>query len=392
MGFDTKPDLTNDKFEQFSGQTLSLSGCTDIYGELRVMSGASLSVSGGQLGYVLTSDNEGKATWQTTSGIAWSGSTINSVGTYIDSNTVLANTGMSINTSGITANTSLVTHSGFDVKGGNSGSEKTMLGLREIDKSNNLYGVYLRNNNWLESEAYDSGDTQSNGFISILRVNTENEIDFGTTLNIFESINLPSNPGKIPVIDLDIDYTSSAGETHEAQFRINYDNVFSYFGIADGAGGVCISGVRVNNTIQIESGLDNCFGYWQIAPDGADLKIQKFDGGVWQNGLTVSPPQLPPKAFNVDFTGTLTSGNTLTGSYDFYDINEGVESGSTYQWYCASDSAGTGESAISGATSSTYLLTSGDVGSYIAFGVVPISNVAPTTGVEVKSTYQGAIS
>ena len=36
MAFDTKPNLSDNKFEQFSGETLSLSGLTDIYGEMQI--------------------------------------------------------------------------------------------------------------------------------------------------------------------------------------------------------------------------------------------------------------------------------------------------------------------------------------------------------------------
>ena len=40
MAVDTKPNLSSCKFEQYSGETLNLSGCTDIYGVIKVASGA----------------------------------------------------------------------------------------------------------------------------------------------------------------------------------------------------------------------------------------------------------------------------------------------------------------------------------------------------------------
>jgi len=44
---DTKPNLNNNLFEQFIGDTLSLSGDTDIYGEMDIKSGATLYVREG---------------------------------------------------------------------------------------------------------------------------------------------------------------------------------------------------------------------------------------------------------------------------------------------------------------------------------------------------------
>lgn len=65
MAIDTKPNLSNEKFEQFSGETLSLSGTTEIYGKFHVADSAILSISpNAGAGRVLTSDGLGHATWQ----------------------------------------------------------------------------------------------------------------------------------------------------------------------------------------------------------------------------------------------------------------------------------------------------------------------------------------
>jgi hypothetical protein len=65
MGIDTKPNLSNDKFEQFSGETLSLSGCTDIYGVFQIENGASFCMTeNAAAGRVIISDASGKGTWQ----------------------------------------------------------------------------------------------------------------------------------------------------------------------------------------------------------------------------------------------------------------------------------------------------------------------------------------
>ena len=65
MAVDTKPNLSNEKFEQYSGETLNLSGCTDIYGILKVTNNGTLSIiPNAGAGKVLTSDTLGNATWQ----------------------------------------------------------------------------------------------------------------------------------------------------------------------------------------------------------------------------------------------------------------------------------------------------------------------------------------
>ena len=67
MAFDTKPNLSNDKFEQFSGETLTLKGTTEVHGRFEVESGGTFQLNDGtqQAGYVMTSNASGEGTWQT---------------------------------------------------------------------------------------------------------------------------------------------------------------------------------------------------------------------------------------------------------------------------------------------------------------------------------------
>ena len=57
-----------------------------------------------------------------------------------------------------------------------------------------------------------------------------------------------------------------------------------------------------------------------------------------------------PTVTDVEITGDLIAGQTLTGTYTFSDGNSDPESGSTYQWYMADDANGNNKAAISGAT------------------------------------------
>ena len=115
-----------------------------------------------------------------------------------------------------------------------------------------------------------------------------------------------------------------------------------------------------------------------------------FSSGTGTGSLTITAVNDPPTASSVTFTGTLTQGQLLSGSYTYSDPESDTESGTTYKWYRADDSGGTNEAAISGATAQTYTLVVADVGKYISFEVTPSDGSA--TGSSVQSTRQGAVS
>jgi|GEM_PF-3522578 len=93
-----------------------------------------------------------------------------------------------------------------------------------------------------------------------------------------------------------------------------------------------------------------------------------------------------PTASNVAISGTARSGQTLTGTYTYADINADAESGTTVQWYRSDDAAQEiNYVPIDGATGLTYTLTRSDVGKYITFVVTPRTSIVPTDGLPVKS-------
>ncbi|WP_305983636.1 Ig-like domain-containing protein, partial [Roseivirga thermotolerans] len=97
-----------------------------------------------------------------------------------------------------------------------------------------------------------------------------------------------------------------------------------------------------------------------------------------------------PTVTDVEITGDLIVGQTLTGTYTFTDGNSDPESGSTYQWYMADDANGNNKAAISGATSATYVLTSDHVGKYFSFEVTPSDG--HVFGTAQESSLQGPVS
>ncbi|MDG0814049.1 dockerin type I domain-containing protein [Cohnella rhizosphaerae] len=99
-----------------------------------------------------------------------------------------------------------------------------------------------------------------------------------------------------------------------------------------------------------------------------------------------------PTASAVSFGGTLKVGNTLTGAYTYADAEQDAEGATTFKWYTATDAAGTGKTAISGATASTLALTSEQVGKYIIFEVTPVAAAGTTTGTPVSYTSASAVA
>ncbi|SBW00519.1 exported hypothetical protein [uncultured Eubacteriales bacterium] len=103
---------------------------------------------------------------------------------------------------------------------------------------------------------------------------------------------------------------------------------------------------------------------WSIVP-GENSNYPRITGVGVFGALSA------PMALNPTVSGYLVPGMTLTADYDYCDLHNAAESGTTYQWYEASDSSGSDIAAISGATSKTYALTANDLGNYLCVEVTP---------------------
>ncbi|MGD2033752.1 MAG: T9SS type A sorting domain-containing protein [Bacteroidales bacterium] len=90
--------------------------------------------------------------------------------------------------------------------------------------------------------------------------------------------------------------------------------------------------------------------------------------------LEVNGENDPPVATNVVITGTDNKIGTLqTGDYDYEDPEDGTTEGeSTYQWYSANTSGGSGRAAITGETNLTFIPDFTEGGKYIQFEVTPV--------------------
>ncbi len=82
---------------------------------------------------------------------------------------------------------------------------------------------------------------------------------------------------------------------------------------------------------------------------------------------------------------TPDQGDVLAARYDFSDSDGDSESGTTFQWYRADDNSGINLESISGATDSTYTVTSDDLGEFLRVDVTP--NDGTDSGTLVSSSY-----
>ncbi|MEN8226905.1 MAG: T9SS type A sorting domain-containing protein [Bacteroidota bacterium] len=78
-----------------------------------------------------------------------------------------------------------------------------------------------------------------------------------------------------------------------------------------------------------------------------------------------------PVATDAAVTGDLFVGSTLTGTYTYADANGDVEEGSAYQWYYASDAAGSDALKLLGENGATYVVGDDMREKYVAFEVTP---------------------
>jgi hypothetical protein len=106
-----------------------------------------------------------------------------------------------------------------------------------------------------------------------------------------------------------------------------------------------------------------------------ELDISVTEGAVVTNYSlsfdTSEMENIAPEAQNVAISGNLWTGETLLGSYTFFDEDEGqTEGNSTYQWL-ASDTPDGEYMVIEGETNKTLYLTDALNGKYIKFAVTP---------------------
>ncbi|HPA53539.1 MAG TPA: GLUG motif-containing protein [Bacillota bacterium] len=108
---------------------------------------------------------------------------------------------------------------------------------------------------------------------------------------------------------------------------------------------------------------------------GDDYPI--LDRGAWGK----------PLAIGVTASGTAGIGQTLTGSYTYYDADGDAESGTVVRWLYSTDPYGLSWFCLDGANGPSYTVTPDDAGHYFCYEVVPKNG--QSTGTAVRSGWIG---
>ena len=189
----------------------------------------------------------------------------------------------------------------------------------------------LANANWA-SCAFSSGDVQYSMQIKL------NQVEPGSVDAYDVVVYVQLNDGTV-----EYSTTSQPNDTLTPGGTLNF---------SDGSG----------SSFELNAGTD-AQGHMTLAMQNAYFS---YDGTT----IACAPHVVLPTAFasSVGVVGQPWMGWTLTGNYMFSDNERLPESGSTYQWYRVSGGTAT---AISGATSTSYTVTSADVDDTLEFCVTP---------------------
>ncbi|MBQ3225728.1 MAG: S-layer homology domain-containing protein, partial [Clostridia bacterium] len=104
--------------------------------------------------------------------------------------------------------------------------------------------------------------------------------------------------------------------------------------------------------------------------------------GVWTQCSSYLYRDTAPEAKDVKVTPSVSAygiGDTLTGSYQYFDINGDEETGTSFSWLRYND-ADSRWDAIAGATGKTYVLTEADIDKKLMFEVTPRAEKEPNPG------------
>lgn len=140
---------------------------------------------------------------------------------------------------------------------------------------------------------------------------------------------------------------------------------------------------RVENTAAVANPVAGMVVY--------DTSCHCFKGSQNGSWSILSVLNEAPSAQNVSFSGSLNTGETLTGSYTYSDAESDSEGVSIFAWYRATDVSGSDAVVIPGATQSTYTLQESDAG-YIAFSVRAVATKGVSEGSIVFSEFKQFIA
>lgn len=118
--------------------------------------------------------------------------------------------------------------------------------------------------------------------------------------------------------------------------------------------------------------------------------LQMWVGDSWVD-VTCYLMNSAPIASDVDFTGSLVFGETLTARFNYIDADSDPAGLHTYNWYVATDEFGTGQTLFQSGTNDTYESVAEDIGRFIAVEVTPVATSGESPGAPQISDFRGPI-
>ncbi|MXV38240.1 hypothetical protein GO491_06060 [Flavobacteriaceae bacterium Ap0902] len=117
--------------------------------------------------------------------------------------------------------------------------------------------------------------------------------------------------------------------------------------------------------------------------------LQVYDGQSWTNVYCPGSNDAPI-AQDVAITGTLANGNTLVGSYTYFDADGNLEQNSILNWYTIDSAQDTNYVSLNNNTDNL-VLTDEHIDKYIVFGVTPKAQSGTVLGEEFYSDPLGPV-
>lgn len=168
--------------------------------------------------------------------------------TRIDNTGNLSNIG-TITASGNIATTGNVTASGTLTVNGTGAS--VIMGSLGLGVANPQGALAIANGSWITGQ-----DSAGTGFINMFQVNSQNQIQVGSSLDVGGSIYLPADAGQVTFSDLPIDSSAASGTPESYTMRVGSINALTVYGESDGSGGAQNVRVAIGSSINPQYPLD----------------------------------------------------------------------------------------------------------------------------------------
>ena len=122
---------------------------------------------------------------------------------------------------------------------------RTSLGLGTGD-SPEFTGVQLANDTWL------TGANQADdGTVNIIKVNTDNELEIGGTLNI-GTLELAEDSGAVTMVNMPVTSGAADGTAESYTFALDSESIFTIDADSDGAGGIDTKGAVLGENVALK--------------------------------------------------------------------------------------------------------------------------------------------